>query len=178
MSVTAGQFWILAHIALGVGFLHAFAGGITTLLASSTTQLAETRLKRLVRVSSTGLMAAISWLAVMTGTWLVYPGYRAKPPAGTTDLLAYPQAALQASPNTAGWHDFAMEWKEHVGWIAPFLATAVAFVVMRYGPRVAGDQQLRRMLSYLFLICALTGLVAAVLGSGINKVAPNQFLEG
>ena len=43
---------------------------------------------------------------------------------------------------------------------------------------MAGDQQLRKMLSYLFLICALTGLVAAVLGSGINKVAPNQFLKG
>lgn len=178
MSLTAGQFWILVHIALGVGFLHAFAGGFATLLASTTTQLAETRLKRLVRVSSTGLMAAISWLAVVTGTWMVYPGYRAKPPAGTTDLLAYPQVVLESSPDTAGWHGFAMEWKEHVGWISPFLATAVAFVVMRYGPRVAGDEQLRRILTRLFLICALAGLVAAVLGSGINKVAPNQFLEG
>ncbi len=86
-----GQFWILVHIALGVGFLHAFAGGFATLLASTTTQLRETRLKRLVRVSSTGLMAAISWLAVVTGTWVVYPPYRAEPPAGTSDLLAYPQ---------------------------------------------------------------------------------------
>ncbi len=52
----------------------------------------------------------------------------------------------------------------------------MTFVVMRQGPGVAGDDQLRRILTRL-AACAVAGLVAAVLGSGMNKVAPNQFLE-
>ena len=26
-----------------------------------------------------------------------------------------------------------MEWKEHIAWMAPFLATSVAFVILYYG---------------------------------------------
>lgn len=52
-------------------------------------------------------MAALLVGAVVSGTWMVYAGYRAKPPAGTTDVLAYPQVALESSPGTEGWHDFA-----------------------------------------------------------------------
>lgn len=29
---------------------------------------------------------------------------------------------------TTRWHDFGMEWKEHVGWLVPLLLTAVAFL--------------------------------------------------
>ncbi len=47
-----------------------------------------------------------------------------------------------------------MDWKEHVGWLSPILATAVAFVVVRYGPRLAQPQEeqrsMRRMLTVLF----------------------------
>jgi hypothetical protein len=40
---------------------------------------------------------------------------------------------LVADPNTAEWHEFAMEWKEHAAWIVPLLATAVAFAVIYMG---------------------------------------------
>jgi hypothetical protein len=47
-----------------------------------------------------------------------------------------------------------MDWKEHVGWLSPNLATAVAFVVVRFGPRLAQPQEeqrsMRRMLTVLF----------------------------
>lgn len=156
--------------------MHAFAGGIATLVSSGTLRLKETRLKQAVRAWSTMIMAAFVWLAVISGTWLVYPGYRAPPPEGATDVVDYPKASLLASGDLGFWHAFGMEWKEHVAWIAPFLATAVAFVVIRYAPLVVRDGGLRRVLSQLFLIAALAAVVAAVLGSAINKVAPNQFL--
>lgn len=174
--MTWEQFWLLAHIAVGVLFLHAFAGGIATLVNSSTIRLKETRLKQVLRAWSTVIMAVFVWLAVVSGTWLVYPGYRAAPPEGATDLAEYPKAALLASGDLGFWHDFAMEWKEHVAWLAPFLSTAVAFVVIRYAPLVTRDARLRRALSQLFTIAALAAVVAAVLGAAINKVAPNQFL--
>ncbi|MCA1677957.1 MAG: hypothetical protein LC777_02890 [Actinobacteria bacterium] len=147
--VTWEQFWLLAHIAVGVMFLHAIAGGITTLVNSGTMRLKETRLKQAVRAWSTVVMAAFVWLAVVSGTWLVYPGYRAVPPDGSTDLVAYPKAALLADANLSVWHDFGMEWKEHVAWIAPFLATAVAFIVIRYAPLVTRDARLRRVLAHV-----------------------------
>src|SRR5208282_923807 len=97
-------------------------------------------------------MAALAWLSVILGTYVVYPWYRAKPPAGTGGamLSEYPKYSLLASPRTADWHEFAMEWKEHVAWLAPILATAVAFVVTRYRNRLAADTALRRALLILF----------------------------
>lgn len=175
--LTGREFWLLAHIAVGVAFLHAFAGGVATLVDSRMIRIRETRLKQSLRAWSTVIMAAFVWFAVVSGTWLVYPGYRAVPPEGATDLAPYPKAALLADAQLGFWHDFGMEWKEHVAWLAPFLATGVAFVVIRYAPLVARHRRLRRSLSQLFVIAALTAAVAAVLGSAINTVAPNEFLD-
>jgi hypothetical protein len=70
-----------------------------------------------------------------------------------------------------------MEWKEHVAWLTPFLATAVAFVAVRYGSRIARDRDIRATLVRLFSVAALASVVAAGLGAAINKVAPNLFLD-
>ncbi len=70
-------------------------------------------------------MAVVAWLTVFTGSWIVYPWYRAEPDGAKFQLLA--------NSSTADWHNFAMEWKEHIAWIAPLLATAVAFAVIYYG---------------------------------------------
>ena len=37
-----------------------------------------------------------------------------------------------------------MEWKEHVGWIAPIAASVVAFLVVTYGKQLANDRKIRR----------------------------------
>ena len=79
--------------------------------------------------------AIVAWATVLTGTFIAYPWYRATPPAGTdlkdpAALVDYPRSLLLAQEKTAGWHNFGMEWKEHVAWIAPFLAAPEAIVVL------------------------------------------------
>src|SRR5439155_1632254 len=71
------------------------------------------------------LMAITAWLSVITGTYVVYPWYRAKP-GGEADLTAYPQAYLEAHPELSQWHLLGMEWKEHVGCLTLGLITSVA----------------------------------------------------
>jgi uncharacterized membrane protein len=138
---------------------------------------ATTRLRRRVRSASTSAFALVAWLTAVSGTWLVYPGYRAPPPAGAEDMSAYPKAALTAEHDTELWHTFAMEWKEHIGWLTPFLATAVAFVVVRHAELVRRDDRIRRALMALFVLAVATAVIAATAGAFINKVAPNDFLD-
>lgn len=90
----------------------------------------------LVGIVSTATMAAVAWLTVLSGAWIVYPGYRAEPPSQGADLSKYPEAVLTSDPQLSFWHTFGMKWKEHIGWVTPFLATAVAFVMWRHGGTV------------------------------------------
>ncbi len=121
----------------------------------------------------TVFIAAALWLAVLGGTYVVFPLYRATPPEGA-DLSQFPRALIMANPNTVWLHAFAMEIKEHVPWIASMLATAVAFVSVRYRSRMRTDASLRSMAMALLAISfALTSFVG-LLGIFINKVAPVQ----
>ena len=54
------------------------------------------------------------------------------PPAGIANLAGYPQRLLLADPGTSGWHEIGMEWKEHVGWLAPIAITMVAYVLIKH----------------------------------------------
>ena len=117
-------------------------------------------------------MAAVVWATVITGTFIVYPWYRARPPEGTTDLATFPRSFLLADPTRAEWHSFGMEWKEHVGWIAPIAATVVAYVIGYYGPRLAGESRVRRIVLWFFVISFVTAAVAGLFGAFINKIAP------
>jgi hypothetical protein len=117
-------------------------------------------------------MATVAWLTVFTGTYMVYPWYRAKPPADIANLAQFPRSYLLANPNLAAWHTFGMEWKEHVGWLSPMLATTVAYVVARYGPRLANEPKIRQSLVVLFTIAFLSAAVAGLFGAFLNKVAP------
>ncbi len=160
------------HLGLGVLYLHSFATGLAGLSLGA-------RLRRLN--AGTWIMAITAWLTVISGTWIVYPWYRAEPPEGAAGLDAYPKAYLLADPTIAQWHQFGMEWKEHVGWLSPILATAVGYVVVRYGPQLtlarAREVKIRKALMVLFTIAFLTAAVAGGLGAFINKVAPNMFMD-
>jgi hypothetical protein len=117
MELTNRETWALIHgMGLGALFLLAFGGGLAGLYSLRPNLLTEEgvaeRTPRLL-IGTIG-MAVVAWVAVIVGTWIVYPWYRAVPPEGTTDLTAFPKSLLVASPNTADWHNFAMEWKEHV----------------------------------------------------------------
>jgi hypothetical protein len=138
---TANQLFLIVHITVSVVFLHAFAGRLATFIRVPGGPIA-----RRIQITSVIGKALTAWATVISATWMIYPGYRAAPPAGA-GLDAYPRAWLLSSDATAWWHTFGMEWKEHVGWLAPFLATAVAVIVLAHGDLVRRDPRVRRILA-------------------------------
>jgi len=174
MSFTDRELWTVIHgMGFGAIFLLAFAGGFAGLwsLRQEFTTPAGLRERMRRLLAGTWIMAIVSWLTVISGTWKVYPWYRAKPPEGA-DLRDFPRSQLLADETLAGWHEFGMEWKEHVAWLAPILATAVAFVVMRYGTALADQPALRRACMILFVLAFLAAAVAGAFGAFITKSAP------
>jgi hypothetical protein len=175
MSLTNREFWTLIHgMVLGALFLLSFGGGLAGFYSLRPDLTTEKGIQeRLVRLRwGTALMAIVAWLTVFTGTYIVYPWYRARPPEGATDLTEFPRSFLLANPNLAAWHTFGMEWKEHVAWIAPIMATAVAFLVFRYGPVLAANNRLRTIAIVLFIIAFATAGIAGLFGALITKTAP------
>jgi hypothetical protein len=120
------------------------------------------------------IAAAMGWAAVLLGTYVAYPWYRAIPPAGTLSLAAYPQRLLLSSPTTAGWHSFGMEWKEHVAWIAPMAVTMAAYVLWKQRTAIKSDPQIRTGVLVFALAALASAGVASFFGAMINKNAPVQ----
>lgn len=172
------EFLTLFHgMILGFLFLLAFAGGLASLYSLRPGLVTPSGLsglkQRLFRLKAgTWLMAIVAWLMVITGTYIIYPWYRAPAPEGATDLSLYPRSFLRASETLSGLHTFGMEWKEHIAWFAPILATGVAYLVMRYGPEMAKNSQLRRIVIALFVISFVMAGIAGVFGGLINEAAP------
>lgn len=118
------------------------------------------------------IAAAVSgWAAVLSGTFLVYPWYRAKPPAGA-DLHSYPKALLLADPARASLHTLGMEWKEHIAFLAPIAFTMLAYVLSRYGADALKQLRLYRVLLAFSATALLATAVAAGAGALLNKAAP------
>lgn len=168
MSVTVRELWTVLHgLIFGSLFLLAFAGGLAGLysLRPELVTMAgiRERLRRLL--AGTWVMAVVAWITVLTGTYVVYPWYRARIPTS-------PRSVLLANPATAKWHTFGMEWKEHIGWFAPILATSVAFVVAYYGTQLAEDSRLRKAALWLFTLAFVAAGIAGLFGAFLNKVAP------
>jgi hypothetical protein len=180
MSLTFRDFWTVIHgMGLGAVFLLAFAGGLAGIysMRPEWVTLAGLRERVYRMVAGTWIMAIVAWVTVITGTYLVYPWYRAPAPQGAPrEVLEaqYPRNYLLSSPDTALWHTFGMEWKEHVAWLAPILATAVAYVVLRYGVRLARVPQVRGALMTMFALAFFAAAAAGIFGAFINKVAPTQ----
>lgn len=175
MLISIREGWTVLHgMLFGAAFLLAFAGGLAGLYSLRPEWVTVEGIKERMFRLKAGLwgMALIAWLTVISGTFVVYPWYRAKPPEGTTDLTNFPRYLLLANPDTAAWHNFGMEWKEHVGWLAPFAATIVAFAVTYYGPALAHKVGERRALMIFFVIAFATAAAAGMFGAFINKVAP------
>jgi hypothetical protein len=171
--LTTGQLTFMLHLVLGVAMVHGFVGGLTTLIRPATG-----RRQRAIRTASTVTLAVAAWATAITGTWLVYPGYRAEPPdpAAPAALIDYPKSSLVADPDTAIWHDFGMEWKEHVGWLVPILVTIVAYLAVRHRDLLTRNRTMRRLAVGLLVVSIAGTVVAAGFGAVINAVAPNQFL--
>jgi hypothetical protein len=175
MEITVREWFASLHgFIFGGLFLLAFSGGLIALYGLRPEWLTSEGLgKKMSQLKAwTWGMAAIAWATVITGTWIVYPWYRAKPPEGTVDLTAFPRYLLLASENTAKWHEFGMEWKEHVGWLAPIAATVVAYVISVYGQKLANEPKIKKALTWFFVVAFAAAGVAGVLGAFITKAAP------
>lgn len=176
MLFTERSIWTMVHgIALGGGFLLLFSSAFHCLWSlRSRNDLSSALIERqcgfLARV--TAFMAVILWLTVIVGTFVSFPGYRATPPAGTTDLTPYPKELLKSNPDTDWLHSIGMELKEHMPWVPTMLMTAVAFVAARSRTGIIDNTQIRSLM--LALLTVTFGVVSfiALIGIFINKVAP------
>ena len=165
--------WTMVHgIVFGGGVLLALAAALYHLLAlrPATGHAADPGQGRALSILLVAI-AVLMWMAVVGGTYVVFPLYRIPPPEGLADLARHPRALLMSRPDTRWLHAFAMEIKEHWPWIAAMVATAAAVVGRRYR-RLPEDAGLRRLLIALTLVGFAIVSGAALLGVFINKVAP------
>ena len=175
MLFTERSIWTMIHgIALGGGALMGLAAALFSLRTMRTVTPSDIAARNQAR--SLGLLLALTavllWLAVIIGTYVNFPPYRATPPEGLTDLSQYPRALIRANPGTEWLHSFAMESKEHLPWIAAMLTTAVAAVSLRYRVLVLSNRRLNDMASVLVVVAILLVAFASLLGVFVNKVAP------
>jgi hypothetical protein len=165
---------VLHGMGFGTLFMLAFSGAIGVLYETTSAGTRaqpsrwETRMFRFYLTS----MTVLAWLTVLSGTYIIYPWYRATPPEGTTDLSFYPRSLLLSSPLTSGWHDLGMEWKEHIAWFTPIAMTMVAYVFIKYGPQLALHRQLRVAVLSFTAVAFVGTAVAGGVGAFLNKNAP------
>lgn len=174
MEITTRGLWTMIHgMGFGALYLLACSGAIVELWrryrpanASTATEKARFLQSYLI------VMAVLAWLAVLTGAYVIYPWYRAVPPAGTADLSAFPQRLLMSNPSTIAWHSIGMEWKEYVAWIVPISITMAAAVVFRYGRQLGSHPQLRRAVLSFVVVSFVAAGIAGFFGAMLNKNAP------
>jgi hypothetical protein len=189
MELSNREFWTFIHgMVLGSLFLLAFSGGLAGLYSFRTEWVTTTGLRERMGRLRWGIsaMAIIAWATVLTGTWIVYPWYRENLSETVVDRYAgceglqapsescSPRDFLlsNASGDTESWHTFGMEWKEHIAWIAPMLATAAAFITVYYGRSLADSPFLRRLVLWLFAGAFAVAGIAGLFGALITKTAP------
>ena len=165
---------ILHGMGCGGLLLLAFSGALIGLYRictpdrSSPLTVCEQKLLRIYLIA----MAVLAWGTVLSGAYVVYPWYRARPPEGITDYAEYPQRCLLSSPTTSGWHNLGMEWKEHVAWFAPIAITMVAYVFIKYGSDLSRHRHVRKA-AFAFTVAAfIAAAIAGTFGALLNKNAP------
>lgn len=175
MEITTRSLWTLIH---GMGF-----GALYLLACSGALALLYLRFSADVQTHSSpaqdrflGIyltaMAALAWLTVLSGTYIIYPWYRAAAPAGTTNLAAFPRALLLSHPATKQWHLIGMEWKEHVAWLVPIAITMAAFIAITYSRDLKTYPQLRYALHGFVITSLLAASIAGFFGAMLDKNAP------
>jgi hypothetical protein len=173
MEISTRDLWTVLHgMGFGALFMLAFSGAIAELYRLSTPGGTASGRERSLLTFHLAAMVILAWFTVFSGAYIVYPWYRAVPPAGTTDLAEYPRRLLLASGKTSEWHNIGMEWKEHVAWLAPIAITMVAYVTMKYGRTVTTLRPMRMaVLGFTVAAFVATG-IAGAFGAFLNKYAP------
>ena len=174
MELTMRGLWTLVHgMGFGALYMLACSGAIVELTRFTTSRAmpATPGAERFLKVYLIA-MVVLAWSAVLTGTYVVYPWYRAVPPPGTVDLAGFPQRLLLASAATSGWHSLGMEWKEHVAWFAPISITMAAFVFLKYGRDLGNHRQLRAAVLCFTMASFVAAGIAGFFGAMITRQAP------
>jgi hypothetical protein len=175
MEITERSLWTMIHgMGFGALYLLACSGVIVELwrrYAPASEAQVTARDESFMRIYLI-TMAVLAWLAVLSGAYIVYPWYRAVPPAGLADLSAYPRYLLLSKPTTAGWHNVGMEWKEYIAFFAPISMTMAAAVFFRYGHNLKRHPELRNAVLGFTMISFLAAGIAGFFGAMLNKNAP------
>jgi len=175
VEITTRSLWTLIH-GMGFGALYLLAGsGAIALLylrfSADAPVVASPRRDHFLGIYL-ATMAALAWLTVLTGTYIIYPWYRATPPSGTANLGAYPRSLLLSNPATIQWHSIGMEWKEHVAWLVPIAITMAAFIAIKYARDLRNHPKLRTALLGFVATSLFAAGVAGFFGAMLNKNAP------
>ena len=156
MEITVRDLVTVLHgMGFGALFMLAFSGALAELYRMSVSTgppQVDSRGQSLLSVYLVS-MVVLAWLTVFSGAYIVYPWYRAVPPAGLTDLADYPRRLLLSSGKTSEWHNVGMEWKEHVSWLAPIAMTMVAYVTMKYRRAITRPRYMRTVCTRLRCGC-------------------------
>ena len=175
MEFTTRGLWTLMHgMGFGALYLLACSGALIELWrryapsAPAPISAQDERFLRLYLIA----MAVLAWMTNLTGANVIYPWYRATPPAGVADLTGFPQRLLMASPATIGWHSLGMEWKEHVAWLVPISITMAAVVFIEYGRSLRRHPQLRNAVLGFTAVSFLAAGIAGFFGAEIDDHAP------
>jgi hypothetical protein len=175
MEITTHDLLTVIHgMGFGALFMLAFSGALVELYrisapgAPATMSAREQTLLNLFLL----VMVVLAWLTVFSGAYLIYPWYRAVPPAGATDLADFPRRLLLSSGKTSEWHNVGMEWKEHVSWLAPIAITMVAYVTMKYGREIIQHKNMRLAVLGFALAAFIATGIAGAFGAFLNKYAP------
>jgi hypothetical protein len=174
MELTTRSLWTLIHgMGFGALYLLACSGALIELwrrYAPSATTPITTHDERFLRLYLLA-MAMLAWITVLTGTYIIYPWYRAVPPAGA-NLAGFSQRLLMSSPDTIAWHSIGMEWKEHVAWLVPICITMAAAVALQYGRNLRRHPELRSAVLRFTAVAFLAAGIAGFFGAMLVKNAP------
>jgi hypothetical protein len=175
MEITTRSLLTLVHgMGFGALYLLACSGAIVLIYLRSATNAqahSTSGRDRFLGIYLTA-MAALAWLTVLTGTYIIYPWYRATPPAGSVNFAAFPRSLLLSQPATSEWHSIGMEWKEHVAWLVPIAITMAAAVANKYARDLKYHPQIRSALLGFIVISLVAAGIAGFFGAMLDKNAP------
>ena len=165
---------VLHGMGFGALFMLAFSGALVELYRISAPGVPAQMSAREQQILGFYLlsMVILAWLTVFSGAYIVYPWYRAVPPAGVTDLANYPRRLLLSTGQTSEWHNIGMEWKEHVAWLAPIAMTMVAYVTWKYGRAIIQHRNMRIGVLGFAVAAFLATAIAGAFGALLTKYAP------
>lgn len=175
MEISTHDFWTVLHgMGFGALFMLAFSGALAELYRMSAPRapVQPSSREQTLLTLYLAAMVILAWLTVFSGAYIVYPWYRAVPPAGAADLADYPRRLLLSSGKTSEWHNIGMEWKEHVSWLAPIAMTMVAYVTMKYGRALAKPRHMRTAVLVFTVAAFVATGIAGAFGAFLNKYAP------